>query len=75
MNLDADPLFGLDRDDVSPAHDLAAAPTPVVDADLECRAAGQERQAEESHSRLVPRYVTVCIHISSSVVLIGDISP
>jgi len=56
---DADPVLGLDRDDVVPADDLAAPTAPVVDADVQCRRAGQERQTEQSYTRLVPRYVTV----------------
>lgn len=61
--LGPDPLLRLDRDDVPTADHLAAASTPVVDADFEDRrAARQEGEAEETNSRLVPRYVTVCRH-------------
>ena len=61
--LDAYPLLGLDRNDVVPADDLATSTSAIVDADLEGRCAGQERQAEQSYPSLVPQYVTVCIRI------------
>jgi len=73
--LDADPVLRLDRDDVAPADDLATSPPAVVDADVERRRAGQERQAEQSHPRLVSRYVTICRRKRYVYIIICILSP
>jgi len=57
---DVDPFFGFDGDDVASSDHLAPSTPTVVHSDVERRRPAQERQAEQSHARFVPRYVTVC---------------
>ena len=63
--VDADPLVGLNRDDVLASYDLLSLPPFVVDADLHRRfIAGQEREAEDAHPRLVEEEETLFNNIT-----------